>query len=235
MTREVKCFYCGKEGHIKTDCRSFAKDKLNGTTHPDRYRKTTQDPSTPKGKTTAIRNITTNDDDQHTFEEVTTMETTSRSPKITIELRSQHPEHATKYTTDALIDTGATITCISQAIVHTMGATNTIDKNKALEFNTAIGRYKSLGSIKLTVYHEDLAIPLVAQVVSNLSNTLIIGYDTLRKLSAIVHTGEDSLRFRIGNTWRNLPLRTNERTFEQPAAFSIQTDINPTFKHGQLD
>ena len=31
------CFYCGKDNHIKADCRSFARDKQEGKLHPDKY------------------------------------------------------------------------------------------------------------------------------------------------------------------------------------------------------
>ena len=31
-----QCFYCGKRGHMKRECRSFQKDKQNGNLHPDK-------------------------------------------------------------------------------------------------------------------------------------------------------------------------------------------------------
>jgi gag-polypeptide of LTR copia-type/Zinc knuckle len=36
---KIECFYCGKQGHMKRECRSFKRDKVNNSLHPDKLRR----------------------------------------------------------------------------------------------------------------------------------------------------------------------------------------------------
>ena len=222
---DIKCFYCGKEGHFKRDCRSRMKDTENRQLHKDKYK-----PIIKSKTMNSVNSINDHSQDGNAYSNnseinlLSSLNNTSTiCPMLTLSLKTVRNQLPIKV--KALVDTGATITCLREDFAKLLLVD--IDESKAISFKGAINTNTTKGTTQLLVYFGPLELSLSVHIIADLNHEMIIGYDTLKRFDVNVNASKSLIQIYKGRKAIALPLNAE---FDIPTVANINNEI----KHGEL-